>query len=52
MEELPKDIIIKYSIDEYIHKSSQTITSIYEKYKNDDWMIQKSILILILNFLL
>ena len=41
MEELPKDIIIKYSIDEYIHKSSQTITSIYEKYKNDDWMISK-----------
>lgn len=41
MEELSKDIIIKYSIDEYIHKSSQTVTNIYEKYKNDDWMISK-----------
>jgi|TARA_B110000285_G_scaffold235423_1_gene317052 hypothetical protein len=41
MEEKSEEKIIKYSIDECICKSSNTITNIYEKYKEDDWMLSK-----------
>lgn len=41
MDEKIEEKSLKYSIDELIHKSSQTVNTIYEKYKQDDWMISK-----------
>ena len=32
---------IKYTVESCIQKSSETINSIYDKYKNDDWMLSK-----------
>lgn len=32
---------IKYTVENCIQKSSETINYIYDKYKNDDWMLSK-----------
>ena len=41
MEEQLEETSKKYSINDAINQSTQTINSIFEKYKNDDWMISK-----------
>lgn len=41
MEEQLEETSKKYSINDAINQSTQTINSIFEKYQNDDWMISK-----------